>query len=443
MAKYTKEDILRTVAEEDVKLIRLQFTDILGTIKNVTITSDQLEKALDNQIMFDGSSIQGFVRIQESDMYLYPDPNTFTLFPWQSNGCKVARLICDVYTAKGEPFMGCPRNVLKRALAKAKEMGFTLYVGPEPEFFLFKTDDDGFPILETNDKGSYFDLSPVDKGEAAREAIVFALQTMGFNIEASHHEVAPGQHEIDFKYEDALSTADNITTFRFVTKTIAQDHGLHASFIPKPIFGENGSGMHLHQSLFTNGTNAFYDPEDPLGLSQIGRQYVAGVLKHARSFTAICNPSVNSYKRLVPGYEAPVYVAWSSQNRSSLIRIPAATGIGTRMELRSPDPSANPYLALAAILEAGLDGIRNKLDPGPECFNNIYEMTAEERHLAGINSLPGSLEEALELLDNSPLMREALGDHVFTNYVKAKVIEWDRYRTQVHQWELDEYLFLN
>src|SRR5690554_5294033 len=325
MPNLTRNDILSIAAEEKVELVRLQFTDILGTTKNITISAEQLPKALDNQIMFDGSSIQGFVRIQESDMYLWPDPNTFAIFPWNSNGRRVARLICDVHLPDGRPFAGCPRYVLKRALAEAERLGFTLCVGPEPEFFLFKVDANGYPLLETNDRGGYFDLSPVDKGEEAREAIVFALQQMGFHVEASHHEVAAGQHEIDFKYDNALTTADNIHTFKYVTKMVARQHGLHASFMPKPIFGASGSGMHLHQSLVSNGQNAFYNPNGHLQLSDIALYYIGGLLEHARAFTAITNPIVNSYKRLVPGYEAPVYLAWSSQNRSALIRVPASS----------------------------------------------------------------------------------------------------------------------
>ncbi len=442
MSNMSKSDVLQKAEAEKVQLVRLQFTDILGTTKNITIAMNQLDQALEEGIMFDGSSIEGFVRIQESDMYLKPDPNTFCVFPWQSHGKKVARLICDVYTADGKPFVGCPRGVLRRMAEKAADQGYTMYVGPEPEFFLLKTDEEGSAIIETNDRGGYFDLSPVDKGEAAREEIVFALQNMGFCIEASHHEVAPGQHEIDFQYADVITTADNISTFRNVTKMIAQKHGLYASFMPKPIVGENGSGMHVHQSLFANSHNAFYDPNQELGLSQDARHYLAGLLHHAPAFTAITNPLINSYKRLVPGYEAPVYIAWSSSNRSSLVRIPAATGNGTRMELRSPDPSANPYLALAVILAAGLDGIETKQQLGPECTDNIYDMTEEQRLAAGIPSLPGSLEEALHCLRNDSVIQEALGEHVYTNLVRAKTIEWDRYRTQVHQWELDEYLAL-
>lgn len=442
MSSLRAADVLRIAEEERVQLVRLQFTDILGTTKNITIAMNQLQTALESGIMFDGSSIQGFVRIQESDMYLKPDPATFCVFPWQSHGKKVGRLICDVYTADGQPFAGCPRGVLKRVTEQAAQLGYTMYVGPEPEFFLLKTGEDGLPLIETNDRGGYFDLSPVDKGEAAREEIVFALQNMGFLVEASHHEVAPGQHEIDFKYEEAVTTADNISTFRNVTKMIAAKHGLYASFMPKPIVGENGSGMHIHQSLFQNSHNAFYDENDSIGLSKEARWYLAGLLHHAPAFTAITNPLVNSYKRLVPGYEAPVYIAWSSSNRSSLVRIPAATGPGTRLELRSPDPSANPYLALAVTLAAGLDGIARQLPLGPEVNDNIFSMSESQRDEAGIPSLPGSLERALTALQENAVIQGALGPHVFENFVKAKTIEWDRYRTQVHQWELDEYLAL-
>ncbi|KLU38797.1 MAG: type I glutamate--ammonia ligase [Limnochordia bacterium] len=436
----TAKDIMAIATEEKVELVRLQFTDILGTTKNITISAQQLGKALDNQIMFDGSSIQGFVRIQESDMFLWPDPATFAIFPWTSNGKRIARLICDVHLPDGRPFEGCPRYVLKRALAEAEKYGWSLFVGPEPEFFLFKMDDNGYPVLETNDRGGYFDLSPVDKGEEAREAIVFALQQMGFEVEASHHEVAAGQHEIDFKYDHALATADKILTFKYVTKMIAQQHGLHASFMPKPIFGAAGSGMHLHQSLHANGNNIFYDNNAHLNLSETARHYIAGVLEHARAFTAITNPIINSYKRLVPGFEAPVYIAWSSRNRSALIRIPSSRGNSARIELRNPDPSANPYLALAVILRAGLDGIARKLDPGPECFDNIYEMTEEQRIAAGIFRLPRDIVEAIQLLSEDEIIKDALGEHVFSNFVKAKAIEWECYSKQVHQWELDEYL---
>ncbi|MCK8828508.1 type I glutamate--ammonia ligase [Natroniella acetigena] len=441
MSQLCKEDVLQQAEELDVKFIRLQFTDILGVIKNVAITVEQLEEALDGQIMFDGSSIDGFTRIQESDMYLKPDYDTFTIFPWRPKaGGTVARLICDVYTPDGEPFVGGPRNVLQKALEEAAEMGYEMYVGPEPEFFLFEKDEQGNPTTVTNDQGGYFDLGPADTGQDARRDIVLALEKMGFEMEASHHEVAPGQHEIDFKYSDALTTADNIATFRFVTKAIANEHGLHATFMPKPIFGENGSGMHMNQSLFKDGENVFYDPDDELGLSQTAYYYIGGLLKHAKAITPITNPTVNSYKRLVPGYEAPVYLAWSASNRSALIRIPAARGAGTRVEMRNPDPSANPYLATAVMLKAGLDGIKNKIEPPKEIVENIFAMEAGEKEEAGIESLPGNINEAVQELLANELMQDALGEHVLEHFVEAKQIEWDIYRTQVHQWELDEYL---
>jgi glutamine synthetase len=441
MSKYSKTDILKMAEENNVRFIRMQFTDILGITKNVAITVKQLEDALDNKIMFDGSSIDGFTRIQESDMYLRPDYDTFTLFPWRSEkGGTVARLICDVYTPEGEPFAGGPRNVLKNALKEAEEMGFDMNVGPEPEFFLFQLDENGEATTKTHDNGGYFDLGPVDKGQNARRSIVLALEEMGFEVEASHHEVAPGQHEIDFKYAPALETADNIATFKFVTKSIAHQHGLHATFMPKPIFGENGSGMHVHQSLFKDGKNSFYDENDKLGLSQTAYYYIGGLIKHARSLAAITNPSVNSYKRLVPGYEAPVYVAWSSANRSALIRIPASRGAGTRLELRNPDPTANPYLAIAVMLKAGLDGIKNKIEPPKEVLENIYEMSDERKEELKIESLPGDINEAIGLLLEDEVITGVLGDHILEHFVAAKKVEWDIYRTQVTNWELEQYL---
>ncbi|MBE3553154.1 MAG: type I glutamate--ammonia ligase [Kyrpidia tusciae] len=442
--QYTREDIMRMVKEENVRYIRLQFTDLLGIIKNVEIPVSQLPKALDNKIMFDGSSIEGFVRIEESDMYLYPDLNTWLIFPWiGGDGGRVARLICDIYLPDGTPFPGDPRGILKRVLRQAQDMGFsTMNVGPEPEFFLFKMDETGSPTTEVNDQGGYFDLAPVDLGENCRREIVLALEQMGFEIEASHHEVAPGQHEIDFKYADAVSAADNIMTFKLVVKTIARQLGLHATFMPKPVFGINGSGMHTHQSLFQGSENAFYDERDEFGLSETAKQYLAGILAHARAFTAIANPTVNSYKRLVPGYEAPVYIAWSFQNRSPLVRVPASRGLSTRIEVRSPDPSANPYLALAAMLAAGLDGIRNRM-PLPEPVNrNIYVMTESERVQAGILTLPASLKEALDELSRDEVIVNAMGEHAFTHFVEAKLIEWDMFRTAVHPWERDQYLNL-
>ena len=441
MKKYSREDVLTIAKDNNVKFIRMQFTDILGIVKNVAITIDQLEDALDNKIMFDGSSVDGFTRIQESDMYLRPDYETFTLFPWRpKEGGSVARLICDVYTPDGEPFVGNPRFVLKKVLSEAKEMGYSMNVGPEPEFFLFKLDDNGKATTIPNDEGGYFDLGPVDQGENARRSIVLALEKMGFNVEASHHEVAPGQHEIDFKYEEALTTADNIATFKFVTKSIAHENGLHATFMPKPVFGENGSGMHVHQSLFKDGKNSFYDESNDLGLSKTAYYYIGGLMKHARAFTAITNPTINSYKRLVPGYEAPVYLAWSSANRSALIRIPAARGNGTRVELRNPDPSANPYLAIAVMLKAGLDGIKNKIEPPQEVIENIYDIPAERKQERGILSLPGSIIEAINLLMDDETIKSALGDHVLNHFVEAKKINWLNYKTQVHAWELENYL---
>lgn len=440
MASVTKEEVMARAREMNVQFVRLQFTDILGVLKNVAITVDQLEKAMDGELMFDGSSIEGFVRIEESDMYLRPDPDTFTVFPWRPQEGAVARLICDVYNPDGTPFAGCPRNTLKRVLAEAVEMGYTMNVGPEAEFFLFHTDPHGRPTLTTHDQAGYFDLTPVDRGEDARRDMVLTLQKMGFEIEASHHEVAPGQHEIDFKYADALTTADNIVTFKFVVRTIAQRHGLHATFMPKPVFGINGSGMHCNQSLFKGGKNAFYDPNAPLQLSQVAYHYIGGLIGHARGMAAITNPTVNSYKRLVPGYEAPVYIAWSARNRSPLIRIPAKRGLSTRIELRNPDPATNPYLALAVMLKAGLDGIRREIQPPPATDRNIYHMDAATREELGIKSLPGNLAEALDELAKDQVIAGALGDHVYQHFVEAKRIEWDHYRMQVHSWEIEQYL---
>ena len=440
-AKYTKEDIKKLVAEKQVKFIRLQFTDILGVIKNVEIPVSQLDKALDNKMMFDGSSIDGFVRIEESDMYLFPDLDTFMVFPWTAEKGKVARFICDIARPDGTPFAGDPRSNLKRVLKKMEDLGFTGFnLGPEPEFFLFKLDEKGNPTLELNDDGGYFDLAPTDLGENCRRDIVLELEEMGFEIEASHHEVAPGQHEIDFKYANAVEACDNIQTFKLVVKTIARKHGLHATFMPKPLFGVNGSGMHFNLSLFQGEQNAFFDESGELQLSETAYHFMAGVLKHVQGFTAVTNPTVNSYKRLVPGYEAPCYVAWSAQNRSPLIRIPASRGLSTRIELRSVDPSANPYLAMAVILEAGLDGVENKLTPPASVDRNIYVMNAEERKAHGIDNLPPSLDAALEALDNDEVIKAALGEHIYENFKEAKEVEFDMFRTTVHQWERDMYM---
>ena len=437
---YSKEDILAMVEENGVKFIRLQFTDILGTLKNVAITDRQLEKALNNQCMFDGSSINGFVRVEESDMYLRPDLDTFVIFPWRPQQGKVARLICDVYMPDGTPFEGDPRYILKKAINKAEAMGYTMNVGPECEFFLFEVDNDGNPTLKTNDKGSYFDLGPIDLGENARRDMTLALEDMGFEIETSHHEVAAGQNEIDFKYADALVTADNVTTFKYVVKSIAQRHGLYATFMPKPLHGVNGSGMHVNISLIKDGKNAFYNEEDQLGLSSVAYNFIAGVLKHIKEICPITNPLVNSYKRLVPDYEAPVYIAWSAKNRSPLIRVPSARGEGTRIEFRSPDPSSNPYLVLACLLLAGLEGIKDDLEP-PKCIaRNIFNLSGEERKRENIENLPESLHEAIAYMQKSDLVKEALGKNTFEYYIKAKEVEWDNYRTQVHQWEINSYL---
>ncbi|WP_100331009.1 type I glutamate--ammonia ligase [Bacillus xiapuensis] len=441
MGKYTREDILNLAKEENVKFIRLQFTDILGTIKNVEIPVSQLEKALDNKMMFDGSSIEGFVRIEESDMNLYPDLDTWVVFPWTAEKGKVARLICDIYKPDGTPFEGDPRNNLRRVLKEMEEMGFSNFnLGPEPEFFLFKLDANGEPTLELNDNGGYFDLAPTDLGENCRRDIVLELEEMGFEIEASHHEVAPGQHEIDFKYADALTACDQIQTFKLVVKTIARKHGLHATFMPKPLFGVSGSGMHCNMSLFKDGQNAFYDKNGEMELSDVAYQFIAGTIKHAQAFTAITNPTVNSYKRLVPGYEAPCYVAWSGQNRSPLIRIPASRGMSTRVEVRSVDPAANPYLAMAVLLEAGLDGIKNKMTPPPAVDRNIYAMNQEEREQEGVEDLPATLAEALQMLKKDNVIQAALGDHILEHFIEAKEIEWDMFRTQVHPWEREQYM---
>ncbi|PLR77109.1 type I glutamate--ammonia ligase [Bacillus sp. V3-13] len=441
MAKYSREDIVRMAKEENVKFIRLQFTDILGTIKNVEIPISQLDKALDNKMMFDGSSIEGFVRIEESDMYLFPDLDTWVIFPWTAEKGKVARLICDIYNPDGTPFEGDPRNNLRRILKEMEDLGFTNFnLGPEPEFFLFKLDQHGEPSLELNDNGGYFDLAPTDLGENCRRDIVLELEEMGFEIEASHHEVAPGQHEIDFKYADAIKACDDIQTFKLVVKTIARKHGLHATFMPKPLFGVNGSGMHCNVSLFKNGENAFYDPSGNLELSDTARQFIAGVIKNAKSFTAVTNPTVNSYKRLVPGYEAPCYVAWSARNRSPLIRIPASRGLSTRLEVRSVDPSANPYLAMAVLLKAGLDGIKNELNPPAPVDRNIYVMNKEERLAEGIDDLPATLAQALDALKANEVITSALGEHILEHFIEAKEIEWDMFRTQVHPWEREQYM---
>ena len=441
MSKYSKQDIIRIVEEEDVEFIRLQFTDIFGALKNVAITSSQLEKALDNRVMFDGSSIEGFVRIEESDMYLYPDLDTFTIFPWRPQQGKVARIICDVYNADGTPFAGASRMVLKKQIDEAAKMGYSFNVGPECEFFLFHQDDNGQPTTITHEKAGYFDLGPVDLGENARRDMVLTLEDMGFEIEASHHEVAPAQHEIDFKYDEALTTADNIMTFKLAVRTIAKRHGLFASFMPKPKQGVSGSGMHINMSLSKDGKNIFDDPSGELGLSKEAYYFIGGIMKHIKGMTAITNPLVNSYKRLVPGYEAPIYIAWSATNRSPLIRIPSTRGEGTRVELRSPDPSANPYLALAVCLAAGLDGIRNQTMPPKGVQGNVFELTPEDKERLAIDSIPADLHEAVEEFKKDELIQSVLGEHISREFVEAKEAEWTQYRAQVTPWEIEEYLY--
>lgn len=437
---YTKEDIMELVQDEDVEFIRLQFTDMFGQMKNVAITVSQLGKALDNRCMFDGSSIEGFARIEEADMILYPDLDTLAIFPWRPQQGKVARLICDVKRPGGEPFEGDPRYVLKRAVREAAELGYTFEVGPECEFFLFHTDENGLPTTITHEKAGYFDLGPLDLGENARRDMVLTLEDMGFIVESSHHEIAPAQHEIDFQYDEALAAADNIMTFKLAVKTIAKRHGLHATFMPKPKFGVNGSGMHINMSLAKDGKNIFSDPADKNGLSREAYWFIGGIMKHMKGMTAITNPLVNSYKRLVPGYEAPVYIAWSATNRSPLIRIPSSRGEHTRIELRCPDPSANPYLALAVCLRAGLDGIVNHIDPPESVDCNIFDLTEEKRKSRGIEAVPASLREAVSELEKDELIREVLGAHMADKYIRAKKEEWEKYTAQVTEWEISQYL---
>ena len=431
---------MELVQDEDVEFIRLQFTDMFGQMKNVAITVSQLGKALDNRCMFDGSSIEGFARIEEADMILYPDLDTLAIFPWRPQQGKVARLICDVKRPGGEPFEGDPRYVLKRAVREAAELGYTFEVGPECEFFLFHTDENGLPTTITHEKAGYFDLGPLDLGENARRDMVLTLEDMGFIVESSHHEIAPAQHEIDFQYDEALATADNIMTFKLAVKTIAKRHGLHATFMPKPKFGVNGSGMHINMSLAKDGKNIFSDPSDKNGLSREAYWFIGGIMKHMKGMTAITNPLVNSYKRLVPGYEAPVYIAWSATNRSPLIRIPSSRGEHTRIELRCPDPSANPYLALAVCLRAGLDGIVNHIDPPESVDCNIFDLTEEERKSRGIEAVPASLREAVSELEKDELIREVLGVHMADKYIRAKKEEWEKYTAQVTEWEISQYL---
>jgi glutamine synthetase len=442
---FTKDMIMRSAEAENVRYVRMQFTDLLGTVKNVEIPVSNLPKALNGEIMFDGSSVEGFVRIQEADMYLHPDLGTWLIMDWEEipNG-KVARLICDVYTTDGKPFSGDPRGILKRNLELMQKNGFDKFnIGVEPEFFLFKLDEKGQPTLEFSDLGGYFDLSPIDGSEDCRRDIVLQLEKMGFAMEVSHHEVAPGQHEINFHYDNALEACDNIQTFKMVVKNVAKRHHLHATFMPKPIAGIAGSGMHTNCSLSdSEGNNLFYDPKSNNGLSELCHKFIAGIMKHARGFCLVTNPTVNSYKRLVPGYEAPCYISWSDANRSTMIRIPASRGRGTRTEIRCVDPSSNPYLAMSVLLASGLDGIQNNLECPAPIYNNVFKMTREEREAIGIFNLPENLKDAIKEFRKDELMSTALGVHAFDKLILAKTKEWDEYRTHVSEWEIGKYLFL-
>lgn len=440
MSKYTKEDIYRMIEEEDVEFIRLQFTDLFGSLKNLAVTTSQLERVLDNKISFDGASIEGFVKIENSDLFLYPDLDTFCIFPWRPQHGKVARFICDVYYADGTPFEGDPRFILKNVVDEASELGYRIDVGPECEFFLFHTDDMGRPTTVTHEEAGYFDVGPMDLGENARRDMILTLEEMGYVVEASHHEDAPAQHEIDFRYDEVMKAADEIMTVRLAVKTVAKRHGLHACFMPKPKSGVNGSGMHINISLSKDGVNVFYDPEDPIHLSKEGYYFIGGIMKHIRAITAVTNPLVNSYKRLVPGYEAPVYIAWSVTNRSPLIRIPAMNDKRQRIELRSPDSAANPYLALAVCMAAGLDGIKNKIMPPESVDGNIFAMSEEERKALGIECLPANLLEAINNLEQDPLICGVLGEHATKRFVEAKKKEWEEYRASVSEWEVERYL---
>ncbi len=439
MTDEQKAYVLQQCRDLDVKFIRLWFTDILGTLKSFAITVEELEGALEEGMGFDGSSIEGFARIDESDMIAMPDPSTFQILPWRPRERGVARMFCDILLPDGRPFEGDPRYVLKRNLKKAADLGYTFYVGPELEFFYFKSSEKP----EALDQGGYFDLTPLDVASDLRRQTVLTLEAMGIGVEYSHHEVAPSQHEIDLRYTDALTMADAAMTYRLVVKEVAMAHGVYATFMPKPIATENGSGMHTHQSLFKGDRNAFFDPNDEYHLSPIAKSYMAGLLKHARAITLITNQWVNSYKRIIPGYEAPVYITWARRNRSDLIRVPEykpGKEVATRIEYRAPDPACNPYLAFAVMLAAGLDGIEKELPLPPPTEENVFEMTEEERKRRGIETLPGSLYEAIEEAEKSPLVREALGDHVFESLITNKRIEWNLYRRHVTDFELQRYL---
>ncbi|MBQ6446791.1 type I glutamate--ammonia ligase [Cytobacillus oceanisediminis] len=442
MTEITLEKIESIVKEKSVELLHLQFVDIEGILKNITITAQQLDDAVEGKIMIDGSSIKGFSPINKSDSYLLPDLNTFTVLPWtETEGYSEARFLCSVTNPDGSLFEGDTRNVLKKTVERAAEKGYSISVGPELEFFLFNTDENGYPTSELSDKGGYFEPSPKDLGEKVRIEIFKTLRAMGFTIEALHHEVAEGQHEINFKYADALTAADLATTYKWVVKTIASQYGLHATFMPKPVFGINGSGMHVNMSFFQDGENSFYDANDDLELSETAYSFIAGVLKNVKNFVAVTNPLVNSYKRLVPGYEAPCYLAWSASNRSALIRIPAKRGMATRVELRCPDPSSNPYLTFAVIAAAGLDGVEKGLKAPAPINEDIFHMTEDRREELGIDSLPGGLDAAIAELEAGEIGLKTLGEHVYSEYVAAKKEEWDNYRTTIHAWEIENYQY--
>ena len=435
----TEKDVWKIVKERDVKFIRLWFTDILGQLKSFAITDDELEGAFSEGMGFDGSSIKGFARIDESDMLARPDPVTFQLVPWRPKEKAVARMFCDILNPDGSPYEGDPRYVLKRNLERLKEAGYTFYVGPELEYFYFRSAQNP----ETLDEGGYFDLTTLDAAGDLRRETVLTLDAMGIKVEYSHHEVAPSQHEIDLRFEDALTMADNVMTYRIVVKEIANKQGVYATFMPKPIFGVNGSGMHTHQSLFKGDKNAFFDPDDPYHLSEVAKGYIAGILRHSREITAVTNQWVNSYKRLVPGYEAPVYLSWATRNRSTLVRVPMykpGKEKATRIEYRSPDPACNPYLAFSVMLAAGLKGIQEKYELPDPIEKDVYHLSVDERKELGIESLPGSLIEALELTEKSDLVRDALGEHVFNSFILSKKVEWDDYRMKIHPYEIEKFL---
>jgi len=438
-ADDAKEYVIKKTREQNVRFIRLWFTDILGFLKSFVITTDHLEEALNNGMGFDGSSIQGFARIDESDMIAVPDPDTFQLVPWRPKEQGVARMFCDIQWPGGQSFEGDPRYVLKKNLKRAADLGYTFYVGPELEYFYFNNVEE----MKFLDQGGYFDLAPPEVATDLRRKTILILQEMGIGVEYSHHEVAPSQHEIDLRYTDALTMADNVMTYRIVVKQVAQEHGVYATFMPKPVFGVNGSGMHVHMSLFKGNSNAFFDKDVAHNLSQAGKSFLAGLLRHASEITSVANQWINSYKRLVPGYEAPCYITWARRSRADLIRLPEyqpGKETATRIELRSPDPACNPYLAFSVMLAAGLDGMEKGYEPPPPTEENVFEMSQEERERRGIGTLPGSLYEAIQLTEKSQLVREALGDHVFNSFIQNKKVEWDRYRTQVTDYELKNYL---